>query len=110
MDSLIKCSIVPPEVDSSYAPPFDPIRNTCSVCRTCVLNSNTGECSHTTDEVTATTATWVPDEFRLAVQKGYRILEVHDVYEYNVTRNDLETREGVLFAGNMDISLIESRG
>jgi len=39
---------------------------------------------------------------RLALQKGYRILEIHEVYEYKVTRYDPETREGGLFAGYTD--------
>jgi hypothetical protein len=34
------------------------------------------------------TVKWVIDEIRLAVQKGYRILEIHEVYEYKVTRYD----------------------
>jgi hypothetical protein len=39
------------------------------------------------------------------VQKGYRILEIHEVYEYKVTRYDPETREGGLFAGYIDTFL-----
>jgi len=35
----------------------------------------------------------------VAVQKGYRILEVCELYEYNVTRYDPDTRVGGLFAG-----------
>jgi hypothetical protein len=45
----------------------------------------------------ALTGTWVIDKVRMAVQKGYRILEIHEVYEYKVTRYDPETREGGLF-------------
>jgi len=37
--------------------------------------------------------------------EGYRILEVHELYEYNVTRYDPETREGGLFAGYRDTFL-----
>jgi hypothetical protein len=33
------------------------------------------------------------------------MLDVHDVYEYNVTRYDPETREGGLFAGYIDTYL-----
>jgi hypothetical protein len=73
-----------------------------SRCRTCVLKSNTGESHHKTDEERALTGTWVIDEVRLAVQKGYRILEIHEVYEYKMTRYDPETREGGLFAGYID--------
>jgi len=60
------------------------------LCRTCVLTSNTGECSHTTDKERALTGTWVIVEVRLAVQKGHRMMDVHEVYEYNVTRYDLK--------------------
>ena len=58
------------------------------LCRTCVLNTNTGECCNTTEEERALSVTWVIDEFLLAVQKVYRMLEVQELYEYNVTRYD----------------------
>jgi len=51
------------------------------------------------------TSTWVIDEVRLAVQKGYRILEVYELYEYTVTRYDNENREYGLFAGYIDTFL-----
>jgi hypothetical protein len=34
----------------------------------------------------------------LAVQVGYEVLEVHEVYEYQVTRYDPQTGDGGLFA------------
>jgi hypothetical protein len=54
--------------------------------------------------VRALIGTWVIDEVLLAVQKGYRILEIHELYEY-VTRYDPETRVGGLFAGYIDTFL-----
>jgi len=39
----------------------------------------------------------VIDEVRLAVEKGYRILEIHEVYEYHVTQYNPESGEGGLF-------------
>jgi hypothetical protein len=39
------------------------------------------------------------------VQKGYIVLEIHEVYEYNDTRYDPETREGGLFVGYVDTFL-----
>jgi len=68
-----------------------------SLCRTCVLTSNTEQCCRKTDEERALTGTWVIDEVRLAVQKGYGILEIHELYEYKVTSYDPENREGGLF-------------
>jgi len=46
----------------------------------------------------ALSGTWIIDEVWVAVRKGYRILEIHELYKYNVTTYDPETREG-LFAG-----------
>jgi hypothetical protein len=45
------------------------------------------------------------DEVRLAVQNGYRILELYELYEYNVTSYDPETREGGLYGGYIDTFL-----
>ena len=76
-----------------------------SLCRTCVVTSNTGDCCHKTDDERALTGTWVIDELRLVVQMWYRILVIYEWYDYNVTRYDLETREGGLFAGYIDTFL-----
>jgi hypothetical protein len=56
-----------------------------------------GDCEHTEDEERALTGTWVMDEVRLAVEKGYRILEIYEVYEYRVNGYDPHTGEGGLF-------------
>jgi len=37
------------------------------------------------------------DEVRLAVQNGYSILEIHEVYEYQVTQYNPKIGEGGLF-------------
>jgi len=34
------------------------------------------------------------DEVRLAVQKGYRVLEIHEVHEYQVSHYNNERGEG----------------
>jgi hypothetical protein len=43
------------------------------------------------------TATWVLDEVRLAIRKGYKVLYILEVYEYDVVKYDPQTREGGLF-------------
>jgi len=45
------------------------------------------------------------DEVRLAVQKGYRILQIHEVYEYQVTQYNPETGEGGLFVNYINMFL-----
>jgi len=52
------------------------------------------ECKHTVDEDRVLTGTWVMDEFRLAVEKGYRVLGIYVVYEYQVTQYNLKRGEG----------------
>ena len=99
MEGLIKCTVVPP--NDLYHPVL-PFR--CNkkllfcLCNTCVLDPNTrGECHHFADAERAISGTWVTDKIRTVVQKGYKILEIHEVYEYKVKRYNRETREGGLF-------------
>ena len=69
------------------------------LCRTSVLtsSSSSAECVHTRDRDRALTGTWVMDEVRLAAEKGHRLLEIYEVYEYQVTQYHPETGEGGLF-------------
>ena len=46
---------------------------------------------HETIAESVLTGTWVIVEVRLAVQKGYDIIEVFEVYEYDVTQYDPKT-------------------
>ena len=102
----MKCCIVPPERLYHPVLPFRANQELMfSLCCTCVLTSNIGVCCHKTDEEMALTGTWVIDEVRLAMQKGYRILEIYELYEYYVTRYSPETREGGLFAGYINTFL-----
>jgi hypothetical protein len=55
------------------------------------------ECTHTEVRERALIGTWVIDEVRLAVQKGYKVTEVYEVYEYEITQHDLQSRSGGLF-------------
>jgi hypothetical protein len=49
------------------------------------------------DRRTGLVGTWVLDEVMLAVQKGYLVIEMYEVYKYDVTRYDPETGEGGIF-------------
>ena len=98
MDRLIKCTIVPPQKLYHQVLP-DRCNNKLMfcLCGTCVQTCCTGECMHTTDEERALTGTWLMDEVRLAVERGYKILEIYEVYEYQVTQYSPETGDGGLF-------------
>ena len=55
------------------------------------------ECHHHADAERAIEGTWVIDERRLALEKVYKILEVHEIYEYRVTQYNTKTGKGGLF-------------
>ena len=64
------------------------------LCNTCATEQNTDLCSHEPVADRALTATRVIDEIRVAVGKGYRLVEVYDVYEYKFTQYDPATGQG----------------
>ena len=64
-----------------------------------------GQCQHFSYAERAISGTWVLDEVRLAVTKGYRIVEIHEVYKYAVTQYDKASGEGGLFVEYNDTFL-----
>jgi hypothetical protein len=91
MDGLIKCSNVP---DLLYRSNNQLLF---SLCTSCVYERNiSGECKHLRNEERALTRTWVLDEVRLAVEK-IRVLDIYEVYEYQINQYSCETDEGGLF-------------
>jgi len=87
MEGLIKCKIVP---STNIYHPVLPYRYDKKLlfclCRTCVQEHNaTSECQHRSEAERCLEGTWVIDEVRLAVDKGYKILEILEVYDYQVT-------------------------
>jgi len=107
MAGLIKCKIVPPM--HLYHPVlpyrYDKKLLFC-LCRTCVQEHNaTNECQHRGDAERCLQGTWVIDEIRLAVDKGYKILEILEVYEYEVTCYDPATGNGGHFVDYIDTFL-----
>jgi len=54
---------------------------------------------HTREEDRALTGAWIMDEMRGAVEKGYWILEIYEVNEYQVTQYDPQNRRGWTICG-----------
>ena len=67
------------------------------LCKTCAIEQNTDVCTHETVADRDLIGFWVTDEIRLAVRKGYRLIKVFEVYEYEVTQYDPTTGQGGLF-------------
>jgi hypothetical protein len=74
MEGLIKCTVVPPK--DLYHPvlPFRFNKKLyISLSRSCVQEHNRSvECYHVSDDERALEGTWVTDEVRQALEKGYK--------------------------------------
>ena len=84
MEGLIKFTVVPPMDLYHHVLPYRWKKKLLfCLCRTCVEEQNMREqCQHFSNGERAISGTWVLDEVRLAVTKGYKFLEIH---EYAVT-------------------------
>ncbi|XP_057658493.1 uncharacterized protein LOC130895287 [Diorhabda carinulata] len=97
-NGLIKCKVLPPT--NLYHPVLPYKTNNKLIfplCRTCCENMLKEECSHA-DEERAITGTWVMDEVTKALEKGYKILDIYEIWEYETVQYDPSTKSGGLFA------------
>ncbi|XP_035213104.1 uncharacterized protein LOC118187028 [Stegodyphus dumicola] len=51
------------------------------LCRTCAFLQCQSSCTHTDDERTLV-GTWVSEEVKLAIKKGYRVTDIYEVYHF----------------------------
>ncbi|KAG8192310.1 hypothetical protein JTE90_002131 [Oedothorax gibbosus] len=85
---IIKCRVLPPR--GLYHPVL-PFR--CDgklmfpLCRSCCI-SGQEICNHN-DEKRSITGTWVTEEVKVAIKKGYKIMKVYEVYNFKETSNTL---------------------
>jgi hypothetical protein len=70
--------------------------------RTCAESGSQEQCHQETVLKRALTGTWVVDEVRLAVERGYSVLKIHEFYGYEVTQYDPKTGEGGHFVQYID--------
>ncbi|CAC5412925.1 unnamed protein product [Mytilus coruscus] len=67
------------------------------LCGTCMEDGVTENCCHDVDSRTLT-VTWVSDEINKAIQKGYKIEEIYEVWHFeNVSQYDPLIRQGGAF-------------
>jgi len=92
MDGLIKCSIIPQRSCITPSSLSDAIINSCVACVERAFSL-----PQVRDEDHALNGTWVMDDMRWTVEKGYWILELYEVYQYQVTQYDPKTGEGGIF-------------
>ncbi|XP_032094416.1 uncharacterized protein LOC116523417 [Thamnophis elegans] len=68
-----------------------------SLCATCTEKLQTSPCKHS-DEERALTGTWCTVELNVALEKGYRIVEIYEIWHFEKTSNEL-------FSGYMNMHL-----
>ena len=98
-EGIIKCKILPPR---KLLIPVLPLKTEDKLlfplCRTCAVNKQQTPCQHAEDN-RALVGTWITDEVKKAILKGYRILQIYEVWHYNdVVQYDPATKSGGLFA------------
>lgn len=95
VEGIVKATVLPPE--QLYHPVL-PVRLhgklLFPLCSRCGVDQNNDDCDHNND-VRAITGTWVSDELKLAVSKGYVIKRIHEIWNYETTEYD--GRDGGLF-------------
>ena len=86
---LIKCTILPPR--KLYHPVL-PYRTNGKLffplCRSCAVDMLQSTCHHSDDE-RALQGTWVSEEVKKAIEKGYTILRMHEVYHFKSSSTQL---------------------
>lgn len=92
---VIKCSIFAP---SYISQPVLPVRGTCIKC----MNGYLPICNHTDDE-RMLTGTWVIEEVNLAIEVGYRIKTVYELWLFKTEQYNPITRTGGIFTEYMNV-------
>ena len=83
---LIKCKVIPPR--KLYHPVLPQwikvdsyVKLVFTLCKTCAETRNQNKCKHT-DTQRSFIGTWTTDEVRKALEKGYKILRIYEVWHY----------------------------
>jgi hypothetical protein len=97
-DGLMKCTVLPPKHLFHPVLPFRCNSRLLFYVDLALYSIIEPRTTHETVAERALTGTWVLEEIRLAVQHEYKLVEVHELYEYLVTRYDPQTGDGGLFA------------
>ena len=77
------------------------------LCRTCAEKCDpSSQCSHDNIEDRALVETWVTIELQAALDRGYQLLEVYEVWHFSeTTQYDKTTGSGGIFAKYIDVFL-----
>ena len=86
---LIKCTILPPRGLLHPVLPYRTPENLMfPLCKTCADTKNQNPCTHT-DQERAIRGTWCHIEVMKAIEKGYVVLTIHEVWHWEETTDEL---------------------
>nr|XP_023024974.1 uncharacterized protein LOC111513046 [Leptinotarsa decemlineata] len=98
VDGIIKCKVLPPQ--NLYHPVLPVKMNgklMFPLCRSCCEHMAV-ECTHICEEERALSGTWVIDEVLKALEKGYKLMEIYEIWKYKVVQYDPAIKSGGLFS------------
>jgi G:T-mismatch repair DNA endonuclease (very short patch repair protein) len=99
IEGLVRCRVLPPR--DLYHPVL-PYRVKgkllFALCRSCCETFSQVACTHDHPGDREFEGTWVSCELRKAIEKGYLVTHVNEIWRYKVSRYDPATRQGGLFA------------
>ena len=82
---IIQCKVLPPK---KLFHPVLPVKMNnkllFGLCFKCMQNSISGVCRHSDDE-RSISGTWCSPELQVAIEKGYRVLKIYEVYHFNTS-------------------------
>lgn len=100
IDGVVKATMLPPQ--NLYHPvlPYR-VNNRLlfPLCRSCAEDPNDEDCVHVED-MRHITGTWISDELDKAVNMGYKVVKIHEVWKYKTTQYN--GRDGGLFKEYID--------
>src|SRR5580765_1759142 len=99
LEGLIRCKVLPPRDLFHPVLPYR-VRGKLlfALCRSCCETFSQMECTHHNASEREFEGTWVSCELRKAVEKGYLVTAVSEIWQYKVSQFDRTTRQGGLFA------------
>jgi hypothetical protein len=90
---LVRCTVLPPwDLYHPWLPYRSNNRLIFCLCRTCAECRSQEQCHHETVFERALSRTWVVDELRQYVERGYCVIKTYEFYEYEVIQYDPKTR------------------
>ncbi|XP_057322371.1 uncharacterized protein LOC130676747 [Microplitis mediator] len=106
IEGLVKCTILAPrDLYHPVLPCKLHNRLIFALCYTCALSLNQHDCDHDEDSLRAFTGTWVVDEIRKAISKGYIIIKVHEIWQYEIAQHNPEKGSEGLFTDDINMFL-----